>query len=410
MRFAWLRRPPRPRRVLAADRRLRLAAAAQPGPAALRPRGRARDRPRGGVHVRHAAHARDARARHARRRRRARRRSSGCVLDADGGTRIGVALHEFLANGRYVALARGALVIVLSDGLERGDPAAMAEATRRLSRLAHRLVWWSPLACDPGLPAGHARACGRSCGDLDALGGARDLRTLLEEVRRLPETSARPRRTASRAWSTTDDATRPADRRHRHRVARRRAGASPPARSSPSTARRRSTSARASTSTSTARSRAPSPAAASRARSRRRRWRCSSSDLPPKLVTYGISDELAGTVGLMCGGIVHIFIHPIRDDTREAVLAGLAAVDRRAPRGARDAARRRARREQAVRRRGDVDRHARRPGAARLQRRAGGARADDPGPLDRARVRRGRRVARHAACASTSPRSPSRRG
>ena len=47
---------------------------------------------------------------------------------------------------------------------------------------------------------------------------------------------------------------------------------------------------------------------------------------PPKLVTYGISDELAGTVGLMCGGVVHIFIHPIRDDTREAVLAGLAAI------------------------------------------------------------------------------------
>ena len=49
-------------------------------------------------------------------------------------------------------------------------------------------------------------------------------------------------------------------------------------------------------------------------------------DLPPKLVTYGISDELAGTVGLMCGGIVHIFIHTIRDDTRDAALAGLAAI------------------------------------------------------------------------------------
>src|SRR3954462_9232999 len=35
---------------------------------------------------------------------------------------------------------------------------------------------------------------------------------------------------------------------------------------------------------------------------------------PPQLVTYGISDELAGTVGLMCGGIVHIFIHEIRGD------------------------------------------------------------------------------------------------
>jgi len=46
----------------------------------------------------------------------------------------------------------------------------------------------------------------------------------------------------------------------------------------------------------------------------------------PKLVTYGISDELAGTVGLMCGGIVHIFIHPIPDEAREAAMAGLAAI------------------------------------------------------------------------------------
>src|SRR3982751_5029280 len=47
------------------------------------------------------------------------------------------------------------------------------------------------------------------------------------------------------------------------------------------------------------------------------------ADGPPQLVTYGISDELAGTVGLMCGGIVHIFIHEIRDAAREAVLADL---------------------------------------------------------------------------------------
>jgi uncharacterized protein with von Willebrand factor type A (vWA) domain len=126
---------------------------------------------------------------------------STCVLDADGGTRIGVALAQFLANSRYVALARGALVIVLSDGLERGDPALMVAATSRLSRLAHRLVWWSPLACDPAYrPV--TRGMRAILGDLDALGGARDLPSLLEEVRRLPETSATPRRTASRAWST----------------------------------------------------------------------------------------------------------------------------------------------------------------------------------------------------------------
>jgi xanthine dehydrogenase accessory factor len=46
----------------------------------------------------------------------------------------------------------------------------------------------------------------------------------------------------------------------------------------------------------------------------------------PRLVTYGISDELAGTVGLMCGGIVHIFIHEISGDARPAVLAWLDAL------------------------------------------------------------------------------------
>src|SRR4051794_28091742 len=48
------------------------------------------------------------------------------------------------------------------------------------------------------------------------------------------------------------------------------------------------------------------------------------TDAPePQLVTYGISDELAGTVGLMCGGIVHIFIHELRGEAREAVLLDL---------------------------------------------------------------------------------------
>src|SRR4051812_33173744 len=49
------------------------------------------------------------------------------------------------------------------------------------------------------------------------------------------------------------------------------------------------------------------------------------SDGDPQLVTYGISDELAGTVGLMCGGIVHIFIHELKADAREAVLRDLDA-------------------------------------------------------------------------------------
>ena len=125
---------------------------------------------------------------------------SARVLDADGGTRIGAALEQFLGNGRFLALSRGALIIVLSDGLERGDPAGMAAATRRLARLGHRLLWWSPLACDPTYrPV--TRGMRAILGDLDDLAGARDLDSLLAQVRRLPETTARARRTATRVWS-----------------------------------------------------------------------------------------------------------------------------------------------------------------------------------------------------------------
>jgi uncharacterized protein with von Willebrand factor type A (vWA) domain len=42
------------------------------------------------------------------------------------------------------------VVVVCSDGLERGDPQALATATARLQRLAHRLVWVNPLTGDPG--------------------------------------------------------------------------------------------------------------------------------------------------------------------------------------------------------------------------------------------------------------------
>ena len=47
---------------------------------------------------------------------------------------------------------------------------------------------------------------------------------------------------------------------------------------------------------------------------------------PPRLITYGISDDLAGTVGLMCGGTVHIFIHELRGESRAATLRALAAI------------------------------------------------------------------------------------
>jgi uncharacterized protein with von Willebrand factor type A (vWA) domain len=109
---------------------------------------------------------------------------SEIVEDADGGTRIGPALQEFLATPRYADRARGALTIVLSDGLERGDPAPMAHAVHRLARLSHRLLWWTPLGLDPSYrPITRAMAAIQD--DLDDLAGARDLPSLLEQVQRL---------------------------------------------------------------------------------------------------------------------------------------------------------------------------------------------------------------------------------
>ena len=74
---------------------------------------------------------------------------SALVPDWDGGTRIGDALQAFLSVPRFVGCARGAVAVVLSDGLERGGPDTMTAAVARLSRLAWRVSWLTPLAADP---------------------------------------------------------------------------------------------------------------------------------------------------------------------------------------------------------------------------------------------------------------------
>ena len=84
--------------------------------------------------------------------------ASGLVSDWDGGTRIGDALQAFLAVPRFAGSARGAVVLILSDGLERGDPKAMTDAVRRLAARAWHLSWMTPLAADPRLPARDGRA------------------------------------------------------------------------------------------------------------------------------------------------------------------------------------------------------------------------------------------------------------
>jgi uncharacterized protein with von Willebrand factor type A (vWA) domain len=76
--------------------------------------------------------------------------ASGLVADWDGGTRLGEALSVFLSVPRFAGFARGAVVVVVSDGLERGGPEALVAAMTRLRGLAWRIVWLSPLAAGPG--------------------------------------------------------------------------------------------------------------------------------------------------------------------------------------------------------------------------------------------------------------------
>jgi len=75
-------------------------------------------------------------------------RAAAAVDDWNGGTRIGPALMAFLAIPRFAAMARGALVVIASDGLERGGHAEFETAMRRLSQLSHRLSLATPLAGD----------------------------------------------------------------------------------------------------------------------------------------------------------------------------------------------------------------------------------------------------------------------
>ena len=72
------------------------------------------------------------------------------VTDWSGGTRLGEGLRRFNDEWGVRGLARGAVVVVFSDGWDRGDPAVLAEQMGRLRRVAHRVVWVNPLKASPG--------------------------------------------------------------------------------------------------------------------------------------------------------------------------------------------------------------------------------------------------------------------
>jgi uncharacterized protein len=76
-------------------------------------------------------------------------RAGAASSDWAGGTRLAESIGRFVADHGRRGLARGAVVVVLSDGWAQDDPDEVAEAMRRLRRLAHRIVWVNPRRASP---------------------------------------------------------------------------------------------------------------------------------------------------------------------------------------------------------------------------------------------------------------------
>jgi uncharacterized protein with von Willebrand factor type A (vWA) domain len=107
-------------------------------------------------------------------------RAAEAVIDWDGGTRIGESVGEYTRTWGRRGGFRGAVTVVCSDGLERGDPAKLAAEMARLRRLSHEVVWLNPLKADPhyepltrgmraALPAVNVLLSGHSLGSLEEL-------------------------------------------------------------------------------------------------------------------------------------------------------------------------------------------------------------------------------------------------
>lgn len=114
------------------------------------------------------------------------RAAAGAVEDWSGGTRLGEGLRAFNDGWGVRGMARGATVVVLSDGWDRGDPVVLAEQVRRLQRVAHRLIWVNPLVATPGF-APLARGMAAALPYLDALVEGHSLRSLESLARVIEE-------------------------------------------------------------------------------------------------------------------------------------------------------------------------------------------------------------------------------
>jgi uncharacterized protein with von Willebrand factor type A (vWA) domain len=120
-------------------------------------------------------------------------RAAATAPDWSGGTRIGAALGQFNDNYGRRGMARGAVIVIVSDGWEVGDPERVRREMARLRRLAHRIVWVNPRLAAPGFrpAAGGMAAALPFC---DALVGGHDLHALGDAIAAI---GARPTTTPS---------------------------------------------------------------------------------------------------------------------------------------------------------------------------------------------------------------------
>src|SRR5712691_10636873 len=111
-------------------------------------------------------------------------RVSRAVADWSGGTRIADALHEFNLRWSRRVLGRGAIVLLVTDGWERGDPRRLSVEAARMQRASYRLVWLDPLSGTRGY-APEARGARALVGHVDdhlaanTLDGLAQIATLL---------------------------------------------------------------------------------------------------------------------------------------------------------------------------------------------------------------------------------------
>lgn len=110
------------------------------------------------------------------------------VVDWEGGTRIGASIEELVRVWGPRGVLRGAVVVICSDGLERGDPGQLATSLERLRRHARRIIWVNPLAGDARYrPTQRGMAAAMPSIDVlvagDTLAGLEDLAATLQTLR-----------------------------------------------------------------------------------------------------------------------------------------------------------------------------------------------------------------------------------